>query len=559
MRTPLLESISSATLSSGLVLVLLPLIGRECPAQSVERMSVSSSGVQGDQNSLQESALTPDGRYVVFQSDAANLVANDANAARDIFVRDRFSGTTTRVSLSSAGVPSNGSSTRPSISADGRWVAFESQATNLVAGDANGSSDVFLHDRLTGATTLASVSSAGVPGNADSFSPDLSADGQWLAFGSRATNLVAAAGNGVSHVFLRELATGVTSLVSVTPAGALENGSSGHPSLSADGRFVAFSSGSSNLLVAPSLQPGVYVRDRVAGTTVAASLSSGGVEGNSSSSFPSISGNGTVVAFQSHATNLVPGDTNFVADVFVRDLALGLTERASVSSTGVQANLPSDAVGQPPRLSSDGRLVVFASLATNLVPGSLGFPAIYRRDRVLGATSLVARSTLGAEATGQSFSPSMSSNGRFVALSSSADNLVPADTNGVRDVFQVDFIELVLGQAPAVGGPFFFRVEGALGEAGNVAVVLLSCTGTEFFPLPPGHGIQLTPDACTTAGLELGGLFFAVIDAAGSAVTPSFPFPNLTAGFPFHAAAITLDAGVAGVRSITAPVSFQAP
>lgn len=405
-------------------------------AQTTERISVATGGGQGNGNSLHDASITPDGRFIAFQSEASNLVAGDGNGVRDIFVRDRLLGTTARVSISSAGAESNGPSIHPSISADGRWVAFAAEATNLVAGDTNGTWDVFLHDRLTGQTTRRSVSSAGAEGNATSDSPVISADGEWLAFASQATTLVALASNAVSHVFLHERATGITSLVATSFAGGLENGSSGWPSLSADGRYIAFSSGSSNLLAVPTAGGlNVFVRDRLAGTTVRASGSLTGGDGNGLSEFPSISASGRSVAFQSSSSNLVAGDTNFLTDVFVRDLDLGVTERVSVSSTGAQSTGGSDATSQPPGISSDGRYVSFTSWATDLVPGALGFVAIYRRDRTQGLTSFVSLSSTGAQALGISQQPSISSDGRFVVFQSQASNLVPGDTNGVSDLF----------------------------------------------------------------------------------------------------------------------------
>lgn len=406
-------------------------------AQTTERLSVSSTGVEGNAASSLEESISADGRFVAFQSDATNLVAGDTNGVRDIFVRDRATATTTRISVSSAGQQANAASFRPSISADGRWVAFESDASNLALGDGNGWTDVFLHDRVTGVTTLRSVSSAGVQGDRISYSPALSADGQWLAFGSQASTLVALANNFVGHVFLHQVATGATTLVCVTPTGALENSKSGNPFLSADGRYIAFDSQSTNLTpgLTTAFHSNVFVRDRVAGVTGLVSAATGGSEGNGSSQFASISANGRVVAFQSQANNLVPGDTNNLTDVFARDLVLGVTERVSVSSTGAQSTGGSDALYQPPGLSSDGRFVAFTSWATDLVPGAIGWQSVYLRDRALGKTSFVALSTSGQQANGTSSQPAMSSDGRFVAFQSQASNLVPGDTNGVLDMF----------------------------------------------------------------------------------------------------------------------------
>ena len=239
--------------SLGFVLALLSTLPESARAQSTERISVSSAGAQGTGDSLHESSITADSRYVAFQSEADNLVVGDTNGWRDIFVRDLVAGTTTRVSISSSGGQSDGASFRPSISADGRWVAFESDASNLVVGDTNGVSDVFLHDRSSGETTRRSVSTGGAQGNGISYSPCLSADGQWLAFGSQATTLIALANNFGGHVFLHERATGITLLVSTSITGGLEDSTSGEPTLSANGRVIAFVSGSGNLVAGQSL------------------------------------------------------------------------------------------------------------------------------------------------------------------------------------------------------------------------------------------------------------------------------------------------------------------
>lgn len=405
-------------------------------AQTTERISVSSAGAQGNASSLHESSVSPDGRYVAFQSEATNLVTGDTNGERDIFVRDRLFGATTRVSVSSAGAEANGSSFRPSISADGRFVAFESWASNLVTGDTNGFPDVFLHDRVTGATTRRSVSSAGAQGDRGSYSPALSANGQWLAFTSQASTLVPLVNNFVGHVFLHHCASGVTTLASTGPAGTLENGASDEASLSADGRFMEFISDSTDLI--PSGSSGsydVYVRDRLTGSLVRASAPFSGVAANGASRYATISADGRSVAFQSSASNLVPGDTNFLTDVFVRDLKLGVTERVSVSSTGVEANGGSDATGQPPGISADGRYVAFSSYANNLAPGWVGWQVIYLRDRAAGTTSMISVSNGGIAANNSSYSPVMSADGSTVAFQSQADNLVASDTNGVFDMF----------------------------------------------------------------------------------------------------------------------------
>ena len=214
--------------------------------QATSRESVGAGGAQGDGRSILP-AISSDGRYVTFQSDAASLVAGDTNGVTDVFVHDRLTGTTERVSVDSAGAQGNGASSVPSISADGRYVAFLSDATNLVAGDTNGVSDVFVHDRTTGATERASVSTGGTQSDGGCGYVAISPDGRFVAFGSLAANLVSGDTNGTGDVFLRDRTTGTTERVSVTTGGAQGNNFSGSPAVSADGRYVAFESRASNL------------------------------------------------------------------------------------------------------------------------------------------------------------------------------------------------------------------------------------------------------------------------------------------------------------------------
>src|SRR5882672_1670938 len=308
-------------------------------AQTTERVSLDSNGFQGNVNS-QFPSIAGYGRYVAFHSDASNLVANDTNATRDIFVRDRQSGITQRVSVSSSGAQANARSDYPSISADGRFVAFESAASNLVAVDTNTSNDVFVRDRQNGTTERVSVSSTGVQSAPSAYSSfaSISADGRFVAFTSYAPNLVVGDTNATADVFVRDRQLGTTERVSVDSAGAQGTDGSYSPSISADGRWVAFYSFANNL-VASDTNPNadIFVRDRVNGTTEIASVATNGTAADSYSHYPSISADGRIVAFHSNASNLVANDTNGLVDVFLRDRQLGTTERVSVDSNGAQA------------------------------------------------------------------------------------------------------------------------------------------------------------------------------------------------------------------------------
>jgi len=281
-------------------------------------------------------------------------------------------GDTTRVSVASDGAQGNGYSTYPSVSTDGRYVAFSSDATNLVIGDTNGSCDIFVRDRQTGQTTRVSIATDGTQGNdilgctADN-KPSISANGRYVTFWTDANNLVNGDTNNSSDVFVHDQQTGETTRVSVATDGTQGNSYSRVSSISADGRYVAFSSEANNLVIGDTNNRGdVFVHDRQTGQTTRVSLASDGTQGNIESWFPSISADGRYVAFTSWASNLVSGDTNGYGDVFVHDRQSGGTMRVSVATDGTQGNRDS----LYPFVSGDGRYVAFHSISNNLVqPG----------------------------------------------------------------------------------------------------------------------------------------------------------------------------------------------
>jgi Tol biopolymer transport system component len=357
------------------------LLAGVCLGQSTERASVSSSGVEGNDWS-DTACISADGRFVAFESNANNLVAGDTTPRTDIFVRDLVTGATERVSVSSAGVGGNRDSVRPSISADGRFVAFESPSDNLVPGDTNQLQDVFVHDRLTGLTEHASVNSSGVGGNLEGCNASISADGRYVAFHGHSDNLVPGDTNGQRDAFVHDRLTGLTERVSVSSLGVEGNHSSGDASISADGRYVAFQSTANNLVPGDTnLQRDIFVHDRQTGVTERVSVSSLGGEGNDWSYEPSISADGRFVSFESLADNLVPADTNAHGDVFVHDNLTGVTERVSVDSFCVEGNYPSTFAS----LSEDGRYVAFTSWASNLVSGDTNAQSdIFVHDRWSG-------------------------------------------------------------------------------------------------------------------------------------------------------------------------------
>ena len=351
---------------------------RDRQAGTTERISVARSGAQGNGISFRPT-ITADGNLVAFESEASNLVAGDTNGAPDVFLRDRATGSTFRVSVGPGGVQGNGGSHLPVASRGGRFVAFASDASNLVPNDTNGTSDIFVRDRVAGTTRRASVRNGGGQANGYSFDPTISEDGRFVAFFSFASNLVPGDTNGTGDAFVHDRLTGTTQRVSVATGGAQANGTSFRPSLSANGRLVAFFSFASNLV--PGDTNGaqdVFVRDRQAGTTERMSVSSSGLQGNGDSDSPKLSADGRFVALRSSASNLVLGDTNGVDDVFVRDRQAGTTERVSIRSNGAQGNDHSTDMA----ISSGGRFIAFQSAASNLVPGDTnGGWDVFLRDR----------------------------------------------------------------------------------------------------------------------------------------------------------------------------------
>jgi Tol biopolymer transport system component len=326
-------------------------------------VSVSATGTVGNNSSYYPS-ISADGRFVAFQSDASNLVANDTNASTDVFVYDRSTRKTRRVSVSSSGVQGNGGSVESSISPDGRFVAFTSNASNLVGKDINATSDVFVYDRSTRKTRRVSVSSRGAEGNDSSYLPAVSGGGRFVAFTSNATNLVGGDTNDREDVFVYERSTRKTRRVSISSAGAQGDGFSDIASVSRSGRFVAFYSAASNLVAKDTnANPDVFVHDRSTRKTRRVSVSSSGAQGNGSSYEASISADGRFVAFHSGSSNLVGNDTNATNDVFVHDRSTRKTRRVSVNSGGVQGNEYSEG----PSISADGRFVAFYSYASNFV------------------------------------------------------------------------------------------------------------------------------------------------------------------------------------------------
>lgn len=429
--TGLVHRLTLVTLLALLVVLAARPAGAN-PVGLTTRVSVASDATQGDGASF-GAAVSADGRYVAFGSEANNLVPNDTNPFADIFVYDRQTFRLERVSVALDGGSPNAPAEGPTISADGRFVAFYSAASNLVASDTNGAYDVFVRDRQLGTTTRVSVASDGTQANGPSAGGRdggriaLSADGRYVAFASAATNLVTDDTNAAWDVFVHDRQTGLTTRASVGSDGAPGNADSGSPSLSADGQRVAFESLASNLVANDfNGAQDVFVRDLTANTTRRVSVASDGTEADGPSGQAVLVGGGQWVAFASDATNLVPLDTNQVTDVFLHDLTGGQTTRVSVANDGQEGN----GASYEPGVSADGQLVAFTSEASNLVAlDTNGVPDVFWRDRPLGITVRASIASEGTQSDAPSGGPSVSADGRFIGFDSFARTLVAGDTN----------------------------------------------------------------------------------------------------------------------------------
>lgn len=347
------------------------LLGLAAPAAAAttRRLSVRSNGAQGSGGYADQPATAGRARWVAFASGFPNLVPGDTNGVGDIFVRDTVTGKTTRVSVSSAEAQANDESSAPAISADGRFVAFSSTATNLVPGDTNGTVDVFLRDRKKGTTRRISVATGGTQGNGSSISPAISADGGLIAFASWASDLVPNDTNGFADVFVHARVAKTTVRVSVRTGGPFlvqGNGDAREPAIDAEGVAVAFASDATNLVTGDTNgATDIFAVTLRGGTVRRVSITANGSQANGPSAAPSLASGGGVVVFASDATNMVPNDTNGAADVFVRSLIGETTRRVSLRANGGQSNAASDQVA----IGIGPRRIVFRSYATNLVAG----------------------------------------------------------------------------------------------------------------------------------------------------------------------------------------------
>jgi len=413
-------------------------------------------------------SISNDGRYIVFESDSTNVVANDTNSATDIFRYDTQTATYTRVSVSSANVQGNGNSTMPIISGNGRYVVFWSDANNLTANDSNGYSDVFLRDMQTNTTTLISVNSTGNPlTNTVIITPDdISSDGRYVVMVSDSSEIVPNDTNNSWDIFLYDRQTGTTSRVSVNGNGDQLEFGAVDGKLSDDGRYLAFSSSSSNLVANDTNNaPDAFIKDLQTGQVTRVSVDSSGNQATYLPAMPfpgpfpflivdDISADGRYVTFASNATNLVANDTNeYVWDQFFHDSQTGQTKRISINNDGTQA----DDLSGGGVISDDGRYVFFESGATTLVANDTNNAFdVFMFDNQTNSLSRISLTSAGGQTDGDSGLVALSANMRYVVIASFATNIDSLgwnDTNGAIDIFiydsQVQLLPAVTLRSPA--------------------------------------------------------------------------------------------------------------
>lgn len=410
-----------------LVLGLLLVVSFTSGTVAVGAQAVTFTRVSVDSNEMQANAMSyrgvisADGRFVAFDSEASNLVPDDTNGVGDVFLRDLQLGTTLRVSVTSTGEQANSGGEVPSISEDGRFVAFESGSTNFAEGDTNGFGDIYVKDMVTGTVVRASLTSTGgEPNNATTY-PSISGDGRYVVFDSDADNLVPNDVNGAGDIFIRDLQLGTTTGVSIAGNSGGYDGS-----ISLDGRFVVFNSNSTNLV--PNDTNGVtdvFVYSVQTGQIVRASVNSSGVEGNYGSMEPSISGDGRYVTFSTPSENFATLNTYGYTQLYIHDMQTGATTLASYQSGYAMVGISDSS-----EISSNGRYVIFS-----FDDKGDGMPDrwLYVYDQVANTMKMVVNRT--SDYSGNAIFPSISGDGRFIAFASSAGSFVADDTNGVRDIF----------------------------------------------------------------------------------------------------------------------------
>ncbi len=487
---------------------------------NIQLVSVGIPGASAHGDS-DEVVISADGRYVAFTSDAPDLVLGDTNGIEDIFVRDMVTGVTTRVSVSSAGVQADLPSGRPDISADGNIIVFESEATNLASSpDLNGHKDVYRHDVALGQTTRVSITVSALETNGNSDNPVISADGMVIAFRSEASNLLngTADTNGVADVFCTSF-IGIQR-VSVSSAGAEGDNWSGQLfgiDINGDGQQILFASAATNLVAGDTnAWTDMFVRDQMAGTTERVSLTVSGAEGDKSCRSGTISDDGDVIAFDSASTNMVPGDTNNFPDCFVLVRSTGALARISVAEDGTEGTSSSIM----PFVSADGSVICFQSLAPELDGGPVGAAGnVLDTFRYNVATGGLTQISVGSNGAGNddSFNARPMANGALVAMASDASNFDPIDTNSSADIFLV-----IPGGGGGTGASFCDSADSIGCPCGNSGAAGEGCAN--------GTGQGAVMSASGSASASASSLVFSTVNLIPSQPGLYFQGNNAIAG-----------------------------
>lgn len=466
------------------------------------RESVGSGGAQSNGGSF-STGLSADGRYIMFGSLASNLVTGDTNATADVFVHDRQLGTTERVSVGTGGVQGNGQSNAPAMSSNGAVVVFATFATNLVANDTNGFTDVIAFNRNTNSATRVSVATGGTQATGgNSGNPAVNASGRYVVFSSNATNLVANDTNNTTDIFRHDRGTNTTIRVSLTNGGVQATAGSFQGKVNGDGQVVTFYSAAVNLVPGDTnARLDVFVRDITAGTTTRVSVGPGGVQANGDSRDPWVSADGRFVTFESEATNLV---ANGGPGVYVHDRMTGLTSALSISTSGTQTSVD-------PKISADGRYICFTYNLFN-APSE-----VFVIDRLTLAKTRISVSTDGQKADGDSTDCSINDDGTMVAFSSTGANLVAADSNGFGDVFlRTALATVALDKTTLAFGAVYNGASFVSQTAPQTVRVMQSGSGTVTWTVASSQTwLQVSP----ASGTGTGNLTVSVVPTAGLPIT----------------------------------------
>ncbi|MFQ5401706.1 MAG: hypothetical protein ACE5E7_19170 [Anaerolineae bacterium] len=411
---------------------------------NLERISLGTGGAEANDSSFYV-YLSADGRFAAFESYASNWAADGLPNFVDVFLRDRQTDMTIKVSHGYDGSNTDDDSIDPTLSADGRYLVFNSYATNLVPNDTNrdlwfrDGLDVFLYDRMTGQTQRVSLTWEGKQVDGNSFGT-ITPDGRYVVFSSNGPNMVQGENNAArySSIYLRDWRTGAMERIAKAVDGGYPNGMLSNISASYDGRYIVYKGEASNLVANDTNGVSdIFLYDHQTGKTIRVSEPPGGGNANGLSGQPWITSDGQYIVFKSYATNLVPSDTNNQADIFVYTVATGEVRRVNLSAAGAQAN----GEGKDPSICDDGRFVSFTTDANNLVPGDTnGRRDVFLVDLARNEIWVATKNASGGWGNGRAHRSYLTPDCRLIGFASEASNLVANDANGARDIFLAEVI-----------------------------------------------------------------------------------------------------------------------